>query len=89
MVQHWYIVQVDDGRGIENPLNQILEIKGCRGEDSREQKGTMDTCCVRGVNSSGEFGSWAFAEFRTVYESKIDCGRLVAKTSGKLVVDRG
>ena len=72
MVQHWYIVQVDDGRGIENPLNQIVEIKGCRGEDSREQKGTMDTCCVRGVNSSGEFGSWAFAEFRDECESETD-----------------
>ena len=89
MAQHWYIVQVDDGRGMENPLNQILEIKGCRGEDSREQKGTMDTCCVRGVNSSGEFGNWAFAEFRDVYESGTDFGRLVAETSGKLVVDRG
>ena len=43
VVQHWYIVQVDDGRGIENPLNLIVEIKGCRGEDGREQKGTMDT----------------------------------------------
>ena len=49
----------------------------------------MDTCCVRGVNSSGEFGNWAFAEFRDVYESGTDFGRLVAETSGKLVVDRG
>ena len=43
VVQHWYIVQVDDERGIENTLNLIVEIKGCRGEDGREQKGTMDT----------------------------------------------
>ena len=32
----------------------------------------MDTYWVRGVNSSGEFGSWAFAEFRDECESETD-----------------
>ena len=89
MVQRWYIVQVNDGRGIENPLNLFVEIRGCRGEDGREQKGTIDACCMRGVNSSGEFGYWAFSEFRDEWESETVFERLVAETSGKLVVDRG
>ena len=49
----------------------------------------MDTYWVCGVSHSGQFGNWAFAEFRDVYESGTDFGRLVAETSGKLVVDRG
>ena len=44
----------------------------------------MDTCCVRGVNSSGEFGNWAFAEFRDVYESGTDFGRLVCGDQWKV-----
>ncbi|MCH8488094.1 MAG: DEAD/DEAH box helicase family protein, partial [Candidatus Cyclonatronum sp.] len=67
-----FIVQIDDGHGPENPLNLIVEIKGYRGEDAKEKKLTMDTYWVPGVNNLGEFGRWAFAEFRDVYTIESD-----------------
>ncbi len=63
-----FIVRLDDGRGDENPLHAIVEIKGYRQEDAKEKKGTMDTYWVPGVNHLGTYGRWAFAEFTDVFE---------------------
>jgi type III restriction enzyme len=62
-----FIVVVDDGRGAEDPLHLVVEIKGYRREDAKEKKSTMETCWVPGVNNLGRFGRWAFAEFTDVY----------------------
>jgi len=63
-----FILRVDDGRGDDDLLNLIVEIKGYRGEDAKEKKSTMDTYWVPGVNNLGTFGRWAFAELTDVYE---------------------
>ena len=63
-----FIVRVDDGRGDEDLLNLVVEIKGYRGEDAKEKKATMDAYWVPGVNNLGTFGRWAFAEFTDIYE---------------------
>jgi type III restriction enzyme len=63
-----FIVQVDDGKGIEDPLSLIVEIKGYRGEDAKEKKSTMDTYWVPGVNNLKHYGRWAFAEFADVFQ---------------------
>ena len=62
-----FIVVVDDGRGGEDPLHLVVEIKGYRREDAKEKKAAMETFWVPGVNRLGTFGRWAFAEFRDVY----------------------
>lgn len=62
-----FIVQVDDGKGWDDPLQLIVEIKGYRGEDAIEKKRTMDTYWVPGVNQLGTFGRWAFVEFTDNY----------------------
>lgn len=67
-----FIVQVDDGRGKNDPLNLIVEIKGYRREDAKEKKSTMDTYWIPGVNYLGTHGRWAFAEFGDVYEMQED-----------------
>jgi len=59
-----FIVVVDDGRGDDDLLNLVCEVKGYRGEDAKEKKNTMETYWVPGVNNTGKFGRWAFAEFR-------------------------
>jgi type III restriction enzyme len=63
-----FIVRVDDGRGPDDPLNLVVEIKGYRREDAKEKKATMETYWVPGVNHLGSYGRWAFAEFGDVYE---------------------
>jgi len=59
-----FIAVVDDGRGEDDLLNLVCEVKGYRGEDAKEKKNTMETYWVPGVNNTGKFGRWAFAEFR-------------------------
>jgi len=77
-----FIVQVDDGRGPDDPLNLVVEIKGYRGEDAKEKKTTMETYWVPGVNAAGEFGRWDFKEFTDIYEIEAGFERLVAEACG-------
>ena len=74
-----FIVLVDDGRGREDPLHLVVEIKGYRGEDAKEKKDTMDTYWVPGVNHLGAHGRWAFAEFVEVYRIEQDFAQKVAE----------
>ena len=67
-----FIVLVDDGRGDDDVLHLIVEIKGYRGEDAKEKKSTMETYWVPAINHAGQHGRWAFAEFTDVYEIEAD-----------------
>jgi len=80
-----FIVQVDDGKGAENPLNLIIEIKGYRGEDAKEKKSTMDTYWVPGVNNLKQYGRWAFAEFTDVFQMQVDFAQKVEAEFNKMI----
>jgi len=67
-----FIVLIDDGKGKDDLLHLIVEIKGYRREDAKEKKSTMENYWVPGVNNSGVYGRWAFAEFRDVYTLEAD-----------------
>lgn len=67
-----FIVLVDDGRGDDDLLHLVVEIKGFRGIDAQTKKSTMDTYWVPGVNNLGAYGRWAFAEFTDVYQMQAD-----------------
>ena len=62
-----FIVLVDDGRGGEDLLHLVVEIKGYRREDAKEKKAAMETFWIPGVNRLGSCGRWAFAEFTDAY----------------------
>ena len=67
-----FIVVLDDGRGEDDPLHLIVEIKGYRREDAKEKKATMETYWVPGVNNLKAYGRWAFAEFGDVFQMQED-----------------
>ena len=67
-----FIVKLDDGRGLDDPLHLIVEVKGYRREDAVVKKMTMETYWVPGVNHAAKYGRWAFAEFTDVYEMEDD-----------------
>ena len=67
-----FIVLLDDGRGDDDLLHLVVEIKGYRREDAKEKKATMDTYWVPGINHSGAYGRWAFAEFTDMYTLQDD-----------------
>ena len=67
-----FIVLVDEGRGQDDPLHLIVEIKGYRREDAKDKKNTMETYWVPGVNNHKRYGRWAFAEFTDAWEMQSD-----------------
>ncbi|MBN1548763.1 MAG: DEAD/DEAH box helicase family protein [Syntrophaceae bacterium] len=80
-----FIVQIDDGRGANDLLNLIVEIKGYRREEAKEKKSTMDTYWVPGVNNLGNYGRWAFAEFCEVYQIESDFEARVEAEFNKMI----
>jgi type III restriction enzyme len=73
-----FVVQIDDGRGADDPLHLVVEIKGYRGEDAKEKKATMETYWVPGVNHLGTFGRWGFIELTDVFEIEAEFAARVA-----------
>ena len=57
-----YIVRVDDGRGADDPLNLVVEIKGQRDDSDAAKADTMESLWIPAVNNAGRFGRWAFLE---------------------------
>lgn len=80
-----FIVVIDDGRGPEDPLNLVVEIKGYRGEDAKEKKSTMETYWVPGVNYLGTHGRWAFVEFADAYMMDSDFTATVKKMFDEMI----
>jgi len=80
-----FILRIDDGRGEDDLLNLIVEIKGYRGEDAKEKKATMDTYWIPGVNQLGSYGRWAFAEFTEVWAMEEDFAKKVEEAFGDLL----
>ncbi|MCC5805576.1 MAG: DEAD/DEAH box helicase family protein [Opitutales bacterium] len=80
-----FIALVDDGRGPEDPLHLVVEIKGYRREDAKDKKSTMETLWVPGVNNLGSFGRWDFAEFTDVWEMEDDFEARIGELFGTMV----
>lgn len=80
-----FIVLVDDGKGPDDLLHLVVEIKGYRREDAKEKKSTMDTYWVPGVNHLGTYGRWAFAEFTDVFQMQDDFAKKVENEFNKMI----
>jgi type III restriction enzyme len=80
-----FIVLIDDGKGDEDLLHLIGEIKGYRREDAKEKKATMENYWVPGVNNSGQYGRWSFAELKDVFAMEVDFQEKVAFEFNKMI----
>lgn len=80
-----FVVRLDDGRGPENPLNLVVEIKGYRGEDAKDKATTMRDRWVPGVNALGSFGRWAFAEFKDLWDIESDLATVIEKAVDEML----
>lgn len=73
-----FLLKVDDGRGPDDLLNLIVEIKGYRGEDAKAKADTMRAYWIPGVNNLKKFGRWAFAEFTQPFSMDSDLSDTIA-----------
>ena len=62
-----YILRLDDGRGPNDCLNLVVEVKGRRSEQDAAKTDTMRTRWTPGVNALGQFGRWDFVELDSPY----------------------
>lgn len=72
-----FIVNIDDGRGPDDPLHLIVEVKGYRRENVKLKSETMRQKWIRGVNNLGTYGRWAFEEFNDVFEMQKEFAKLI------------
>lgn len=72
-----FIVKIDDGRGPDDPLYLVVEVKGYRNENVKLKSETMRQKWIRGVNNLGSYGRWAFIEFADVYEMQKEFAALI------------
>ena len=82
-----FIVLVDDGRGPDDLLHLIVEIKGYRGEDAKDKKATMDTYWIPAVNRLGAYGRWDFVELKDVYTMQSDFEAALSADFDRLIVE--
>jgi type III restriction enzyme len=75
-------VLVDDGRGRDDPLHLVVEIKGERDTTDQIKAETMRNLWVPGVNNLGTYGRWAFVELADKYGLEADYGAALATLSG-------
>ena len=74
---------VDDGHG-DDLLHLIVEIKGYRREDAKEEGHHGHILGAR-VNNHGQYGRWAFAEFTEVYQIETDFKAKVEAEFNKMI----
>jgi type III restriction enzyme len=80
-----FIVLVDDGRGGDDLLHLVVEIKGYRREDAKEKKSAMETYWIPGVNNLKTHGRWAFAELTEIYQIESDFKAKVDSEFNKMI----
>ena len=78
-----FIVRIDDGKGSDNLLNLVVEIKGFRGENAKAKAETMRAYWIPGVNNLKEFGRWEFKEFTSAFDLDEDFENLVSSFKQK------
>ena len=80
-----FIVLVEDGRGDDDLLHLVVEVKGYRREDAKEKADTMRTYWVPGVNGLRTCGRWDFVEFGEVYAMQADFAAKVETEFARIV----
>jgi type III restriction enzyme len=67
-----YILKVDDGRGADDPLHLIVEVKGLKDNQDTAKADTATAMWLPAVNNLKRFGRWAFVEIDSgnIYEAE-------------------
>lgn len=75
-----FILKIDDGKGADDPLYLVVEIKGYDRGDAKAKANAMRGFWVPGINQSGKFGRWGFAEFTDVWQFEKHFNQCIEKT---------
>lgn len=72
MHDYWpdFIAKVDDGKGADDPLNLVIEVKGFRPDKDRMKADTMEKSWIPAVNNYKKFGRWQFLEIMDMQDAR-------------------
>jgi type III restriction enzyme len=76
-----FLVDLDDGRGVDNPLHLIIEVSGERDRAKQIKVDTARTLWIPAVNNAERFGRWWFVEVTDPYEGADMIRAIVAETA--------
>ena len=79
-----FILKIDDGRGADDLLHMVCEVKGRRSDKDAAKADTMHTRWIPAVNNlrrygNRDYGRWAFHEFTDPYNFARDLRALLSK----------
>jgi type III restriction enzyme len=74
-----YLLRVDDGRGMDDLLNLVVEISGQEKPDKEAKVDTAKKLWVPAVNAEGSFGRWAFLEITDPWDAQSTIRTLLAR----------
>ena len=67
-----FIARIDDGRGIGDPLNLVIEVSGAQRRDKEAKVSTARALWVPGVENLRSHGRWAFLECRDPWNAETE-----------------
>lgn len=76
-----FLVDLDDGRGADDPLHLIIEVSGERDRAKQTKVDTARTLWIPAVNNAERFGRWRFVEVTDPYEGADMVRSIVAETT--------
>jgi len=71
-----FIACIDDGYGLDNLLNLLIEVTGEKKKDKAAKVSAARTLWVPAVNNHGGFGRWAFVEVADPWDAMTTIRRL-------------
>jgi len=76
-----FLIELNDGRGPEDPLHLILEVTGERYRAKQIKVDTARTLWISAVNNAVRFGRWRFVEVTDPYEGADIIRAIAAETT--------
>jgi type III restriction enzyme len=65
-----FITVLDDGHGVLDPLNLIVEVTGEKKKEKAAKVMTARTLWIPAVNNHGAFGRWGFIEIADPWDAE-------------------
>ena len=65
-----FIACIDDGHGLDDLLNLIIEVSGEQKKDKAAKVSTARTLWIPAINNHGGFGRWAFLEISDPWDAQ-------------------
>lgn len=79
-----FIARIDDGKGLDDLLNLVVEVTGEHKKDKVVKVSTARTLWIPAINNHGSFGRWAFIEITDPWNAKNELKSFLHRPNGTI-----